>query len=73
MYVCGWVLGGGGEFDHCEASLKPMLAYPVLLSPAFVTCSTNPGEGLVKLIMSNDVPGCWGGHVEERYIPSIQL
>jgi len=40
-------------------------SYPGLLSPAFVTCSTNTGEGLVKLIMCNDVPG----HVEEWHIP----
>jgi len=30
-----------------------------LLTLAFVTCSTNAREGLVKLIMCNDVPGHW--------------
>ena len=36
------------------------------LTPAFVACSTKRGEGLVKLIMCNDVPGHW---VEEWHIP----
>jgi len=31
--------------------------YPGLLAPVFVTCNTNMGEGLVKLMTSNDVPG----------------
>jgi len=26
-----------------------LASYPALLTPAFVTCSTNAGEGLVKL------------------------
>jgi len=43
--------------------------YPVRLTPVFVACSTNVGEGLVILIMFNDVPG----HVEEWHIPSVQL
>ena len=29
------------------------------LTPAFVTCSTNVGGGLVKLITCNDIPGRW--------------
>jgi len=29
-----------------------------LLTPAFVACCTTAGEGLVKLTMCNDVPGC---------------
>ena len=32
----------------------------------FVACSTNVGEGLVNLIMCNDVPA------EEQHIPSVQ-
>jgi len=43
--------------------------YPGLLTPAFIACSTNAGEGLVKLSHVNDVPG----RVEEWYIPSVQL
>jgi len=38
--------------------------YPGFLTPVFVTCSTEAGEGLVKLITCNDVPGC----VEEQQI-----
>jgi len=39
---------------------SPYIAsYPGLLTPALVTCTTNVGEGLVKLITCNDVPGCW--------------
>jgi len=44
---------------------KLLALYPGLLALAFVACSTNTGEGLVKLIMCNDVPG----HVEEWHIP----
>jgi len=33
--------------------------------PAFVACSTNAGEGLIKLITCNDVTG----RVEEWHIP----
>ena len=40
-------------------------SYPGLLTLAFVACSTNVGEGLVKLITCNDRPGC----VEEWHIP----
>jgi len=45
-----------------------LASYPGLLTPAFVTCSTNAGEGLVKLSMWYDVPGS----VEEWHIPSVQ-
>jgi len=38
---------------------------PGLLTPVFVACSTNMGEGLVTLITCSDVPGC----VEEWHIP----
>ena len=34
-------------------------SYPGLLTPAFVTCSINVGEGLVKLITCNDIPTHW--------------
>jgi len=47
-----------------------LVSYPGLLTPVFVACSTNVGEGLIKLIMCSDVPGCW---VEEWVIPSVQL
>jgi len=47
---------------HCYVVVA---SYPGLLTPAFVACSTNAGEGLAKLIMCNDVPG----HVEEWHIP----
>jgi len=36
-----------------------LASYPGLPTPAFVACSTNVGEGLVKLIMCSDVPGRW--------------
>ena len=36
-----------------------LASYPGLLTPAFVARSTNAGEGLVKLIMCNDIPGHW--------------
>jgi len=36
-----------------------LASYPGLLTPAFVACSTNVGEGLVKLITCNDVPDVW--------------
>jgi len=39
-------------------------SYPGLLTPVFVACSTNAGEGLIKL---SHVP--WPGHVEEWHIP----
>jgi len=33
-----------------------LASYPGLLTPAFVACGTNVGEGPVKLNMCNDVP-----------------
>jgi len=41
---------------HC---LRHLALYPGFLTPAFVICSTNVGDGLVKLIMWNDIAGCW--------------
>jgi len=35
-------------------------SYPGPLTPAFVACSSNTGEGLVKLITCHDVPGRFG-------------
>jgi len=32
--------------------------------PSIVACSTNTGEGLVKVIMCNDIPVTLGGRVE---------
>ena len=37
-----------------------LASYPGLLTPAFVTCSTNAGEGLVKLITCNRTWTCGG-------------
>jgi len=55
--------------SHAHTSPCYALAsYPGLLTPAFVTCSTNTGEGLVKLITCNNVPG----HVKEWHIPSVK-
>ena len=34
---------------------QSVASYPGLLTPAFVTCSTNVGEGLVKLIVCCDI------------------
>ena len=34
-----------------------LASYPGLLTPVFVTCSTNVGEGL--MIMCSDIPGHW--------------
>jgi len=42
-----------------ESRTSLLASYPGLLTPVFVACSTNAGEGLVTLIMCNDVPGCW--------------
>ena len=33
--------------------------YPGIFTPVFVACSTNVGEGLVKLITCNDILGHW--------------
>jgi len=38
-----WLITVGNYSAHCIAT------YPGLLTPAFVACSTNAGEGLVKL------------------------
>ena len=46
-----------------------LASYPGLLTPVFVACSTNVGEGLVKLVTCSDVHGC----VEEWHILSVQL
>jgi len=49
----------------CELTVSRTQAFP----PVFVACSTTAGEGLVTLIMCNDISGC----VEEWHIPSVQL
>ena len=36
-----------------------LASYPGLLNPAFVTCSTNTGEGLVKLMTCSDILRHW--------------
>jgi len=43
-------------FFQCRLMLA---SYPGLLVALFVACSTNTGEGLVKLVMCNGIPGCW--------------
>ena len=46
----GWHLSGDAFCHNCSARLIVLVAsYPGLLAPAFVACSTNAGEGLVKL------------------------
>ena len=46
--------------EYCKDAWREKLAsYPSLLTPAFIACSTNVGEGLVKLITCSDVPGHW--------------
>jgi len=57
-------VGSEDSIHHHLVSL-----YPGLLTPAFVNCSSNVGEGLVKLITCNDIPG----RVEEWHILSVQL
>jgi len=44
---------------HMVTSGINLASYPSLLTPAFVACSINTEEGLVKLIICNDVPGRW--------------
>ena len=48
VHVCLW-------FGPYSASV--LASFPGLLTPAFVACSTNAWEGLVKLVMCNDVGG----------------
>jgi len=62
-YLCGQIE---------QATLKPKLTLPRIqvFSPQCLSlASTNVGEGLVKVMTSNDVPGC----VEEWDIPAVQL
>ena len=48
-----WTVGVASynTMDHClVVTCEGVASYPGLLTPAFVTCSTNAGEaGLVKL------------------------
>ena len=53
------------SFNTRLATRINVASYPGLLTPTFVTFSTNAGEGLVKLITCNEVPG----RVEEWHIP----
>ena len=39
------------DIDGC----RTLASFPGLLTPAFVACSTNTGEGLVKLVTCSDV------------------
>jgi len=49
-----------GQKVAIEAQAAVRLALcPGLFTPAFVACSTNVGEVLVKLITCKDVPGHW--------------
>ena len=36
-----------------------LASFPGLLTPAFVACSTNAEEGLLKRVTCSDVNGCW--------------
>ena len=40
-------------------SYHTLASFPVLLTPTFVTCSTNVGKGLVKHITCSDLDGHW--------------
>ena len=42
---------------HCNYCMQQQITWH--LTPVFVTCSTNVGEGLVKHITRSDVLGCW--------------
>jgi len=42
-----------------NCTLLYIALYPGLLTPAFVSCCTRVGEGLVKLITWNGIPGHW--------------
>ena len=43
-------------FFRCRLMLA---SHPGLLVALFVACSTNTGEGLVKVIMCSGIFGCW--------------
>ena len=67
--VCVWVGGWACASVVCVCVLYVCLHvcvawFPGLLTPAFVTCSTNAGEGLVKLVTCSDV----GGRMEEWHV-----
>ena len=44
---------------HFRTAPVGVAQYPGLLTPVFVTCSTNVRECLVKLITYSDIPGHW--------------
>ena len=46
-----------GFVQAAEFQWQNIASYPGFFSPGFVTCSTNTGEDLVKLIMCSDVLG----------------
>jgi len=46
-------------YTHSPRNSRVHVVYPGLLTPAFVTYSTNAGEGLTKLVTCSDVLGCW--------------
>ena len=43
------------KWYHWLVKTLDLASYPGLLTPAFAACSTNAGEGLVKLITCNDI------------------
>ena len=59
--------------EGSDERYKHLASYPGLLAPAFVTCSTNVGEGLVKL--SHVVWRTWtcGGVAHSRKTASKQV
>jgi len=51
-----WLSGSNNNYSILSCYLCAP-SYPGLLTSAFVTCSTNVGEGLVKLITCSEIPG----------------
>jgi len=68
--ACVWKcvhMGGGGDVRVCHAcmywcvgrrNVLNLVSHPGLLTPVFVDCSTNAGEGRVKLVTCSDMCGC---------------
>ena len=55
---------------QCQTSLIPRPSHP---SIHFITCSTNIGEGLAKLVTCSDVLGCWVDIIlEDGFQASLQ-
>jgi len=59
LTLLDYVHASGGEQNSVVGWDVLLASYPGLLTPVFVACSTNTGEGLVEVITRNDVPGRW--------------